>query len=193
VEGMTTTKILDNTVISAFINEITSIKIIDVCTKQYDLVTSNYVYDETSKAINKDMLNDIYKNIGIIKRDGEKNYENALEYLKNRYPYLHEGELSAFLIALLDFGCHNKPYFFVTDDGKMRRKTKEIVSSDDFMKAIGLKIHDFRMTGTIGLIKRLSEKGCLSQQDVNKIASDLESSNFRAPESLINELRGHSA
>lgn len=190
---MVTTKILDNTVISAFINEITSIKIIDVCAEQYDLVTSNCVYDETSKAIEKDILKEIYKNISVIKKDGEENYENALEYLKNRYPYLHEGELSVFLIALLDFECHKKPYFFVTDDGKMRRKTQEIISSDDFIKVIGLKIHDFRITGTIGLIKRLNEKGCLSQQEVNKIASDLLSSNFRAPESLINELRGYSA
>ena len=190
---MITTKILDNTVISAFINEIPSIKILDICVRQYDLVTTSCVYDETSKAVEKEMLIDNYKNISIIKKNGEENYDAALEYLMNRYPYLHEGELSVFLIALLDFEGHKKPYCFVTDDGKMRKNAREIISSDDFINIIGVKTHDFRMTGTIGLIKRLYEKGCLSQHEANEIASDLQSSTFRAPESLINELRGRFA
>lgn len=187
---MITKKILDNTVISAFIIEIPSIEIIDICRKRYDLVTTSCVYDETSKAVEREILINSYKNISIIKKDGEKKYDAALTYLMNRYPYLHEGELSAFLVAIIDFECRRKPYYFVTDDGKMRRKAKEIISSNDFIDIIGLKIHDIKMTGTIGLIKRLHERGCLSQHVANKIASDLQNSTFRAPESLINELRG---
>jgi hypothetical protein len=129
---MIAAKILDNTVISAFVIEIASINITDLCVKQYDLVTTSCVYDETSKAIGMKMLDDVYKNISVIKRDGEVNYDSALEYLRNRYPYLHEGELSAFLIALIDFECQRKPYYFVTDDGKMRSDLRALLRAGSF-------------------------------------------------------------
>lgn len=45
---MTTSKILDNTTISAFINEIKSIEMIKVCKNEYILVTTDCVQRETS-------------------------------------------------------------------------------------------------------------------------------------------------
>ena len=187
---MTTSKILDNTAISAFINEIRSIEMIKICRKEYILVTTDYVQRETSERFSQETIDINYKNINVFRKTGDKKYDQALDYLVNRYPYLHEGELSAFLLALLDYEMTGSPYFFITDDRKMREKISEIVSSEAFLKIIGEDIHGYHFSGTIGLIKRLCQKGCLSENDVKLIVSDIKNSTFHISDRLIGELSG---
>jgi len=88
---MTTSKILDNTTISAFINEIRSIEMIEVCRKEYLLVTTDCVQRETSERFSGETIAMNYKNINVFSKKGDKKYDQALDYLVNRYPYLHEG------------------------------------------------------------------------------------------------------
>lgn len=187
---MTTSKILDNTVISAFINEIRSIEMIEICRKEYILATTDCVQRETSERFSGETVAMNYKSITVFSKTGDKRYDQALDYLVNRYPYLHEGELSAFLLALIDYELTGKPYFFITDDRKMREKICEIISSDVFLKIIGGAIYNYHFSGTIGLIKRLSQKGCLSENDINLIIFDIKNSTFRISEKLIGELSG---
>ena len=187
---MTTSKILDNTAISAFINEIRSIEMIEICRKEYLLVTTDCVQRETSKRFSDATIIMNYKNINVFSKTGEKKYDQALDYLINRYPYLHEGELSVFLLALLDYELMGNPYFFITDDRKMREKICEIISSDAFLKIVGRSIRDYHFSGTIGLIKRLCQKGCLSDDEIKKIVSDIKNSDFRISDKLIGELSG---
>ena len=103
---------------------------------------------------------------------------------------MHEGELSAFLLALLDYEMPGYPYFFITDDRKMREKISEIVSSEVFLKIVGKSIHDYHFSGTIGLIRRLCQKGCISEYDIKLIISDLKNSTFRITDKLLGELSG---
>jgi len=67
---------------------------------------------------------------------------------------------------LLDYELTGYPYFFITDDRKMREKICEIISSDVFQKIVGGAIYDYHFSGTIGLMKRLCQKGCLSDEDI---------------------------
>lgn len=187
---MTTSKILDNTAISAFINEIRSIEMIEVCRNEYILVTTDCVQRETSERFSRETIDINYKNINVFRKTGDKKYDQALDYLVNRYPYLHEGELSAFLLALLDYELTGNPYFFITDDRKMREKICEIISSEVFLKIIGEAIHNYHFTGTIGLIKRLCQKGWFSEDDIKLIISDIKNSTFRISDKLIGELSG---
>jgi predicted nucleic acid-binding protein len=187
---MITSKILDNTVISAFINEIRSIEMIEICRKEYILATTDCVQRETSERFSGETVARNYKNINVFRKSGDKKYDEALDYLVNRYPYLHEGELSAFLLALIDFELTGNPYFFITDDRKMREKICEIISSDAFLKIIGGAIYNYHFSGTIGLIKRLCQKGCLSENEINQIVFDMKNSTFRISEKLISELIG---
>lgn len=187
---MTTSKILDNTTISAFINEIRSIEMIEVCRKEYLLVTTDCVQRETSERFSGETIAMNYKNINVFSKKGDKKYDQALDYLVNRYPYLHEGELSAFLLALLDYELTGYPYFFITDDRKMREKICEIISSDVFQKIVGGAIYDYHFSGTIGLMKRLCQKGCLSDEDIKNIIFDIKNSTFRISDKLIGELSG---
>jgi len=187
---VTTSKILDNTAISAFISEIRSIEMIEICRKEYLLVTTDCVQKETSERFSREIIDINYKNINVFKKTGNKTYDQALDHLVNRYPYLHEGELSAFLLALLDYEMPGYPYFFITDDRKMREKISEIVSSEVFLKIVGKSIHEYHFSGTIGLIRRLCQKGCISEYDIKLIISDLKNSTFRITDKLLGELSG---
>ena len=161
---------------------------IKVCKNEYILVTTDCVQRETSEGFSGEIIDINYKNISVLKKTGDKRYDQALDYLVNRYPYLHEGELSAFLLALIDYELTGNPYFFVTDDSKMREKIYEIISSEEFLKIIGEAIYNYHFTGTIGLIKRLCQKGCLSEDDIKSIISDIKNSTFRISDMLIDEL-----
>ena len=66
---MTTSKILDNTAISAFINEIRSIEMIEICRNEYLLVTTDCVQRETSERFSRKTIDINYKNINVFKQN----------------------------------------------------------------------------------------------------------------------------
>jgi predicted nucleic acid-binding protein len=189
VEGMTTSKIIDNTVVSAFI-KILCIDMFEICCNEYHFSTSIEVYYESKRGFSKGNLNKVYKRIEIVSKKEDSKYEEMIAYLKNRYPYLHEGELSSFLIALLDYEMVGKKYFYITDDGKMKKRVPEILNSQQIIKLLKGKVTKFYMTGTIGLIRRICQKGYLSQADIDKIVLDLRNSTFYISDKLLRELRG---
>lgn len=187
---MTTTKIIDNTVVSAFINEILCIDMFEICCKEYHFSTSIEVYYESKRGFSGVDLNKIDKRIEIVSKKGDFKYEEIIAYLKNRYPYLHEGELSSFLIALLDYEMVGKKYYYITDDGEMKKRVPEILNSQQIIKLLKGEVTNFYMTGTIGLIRRICQKGYLSQGDIDKIVLDLRNSTFYMTDKLLSELRG---
>lgn len=71
-----TTKIIDNTVISASLKEITSINLIAKCLERYSLATSIEVHDETQEAFNNNM--DCYKKISIFNMKDNKLFIDKL-------------------------------------------------------------------------------------------------------------------
>lgn len=182
-----TTKILDNTVISAAINEITAINLLSVCSSNYALVTSLEVFHEACGGdlhqVEKEGL------IEIRDKTKDRNYTHIISYLRDRYPYLHEGELSVFTLALLDYACSGGSYFLITDDRMMRRKIDEIITSPLVISACQMKIQNFNHTGTIGLIKRLYQKNCLSNEEMDEIIANLRESTFYITEELLKELK----
>ena len=103
-----TTKILDNTVISASISEIVCIDFIKKGSTIYDFETSYEVLQETKNGYAVITVKNRYSCIRDIDLRSNKLYKSLLKYLVNRYPYLHEGELSSFLLALLYFEFKNK-------------------------------------------------------------------------------------
>lgn len=92
---MTTSKILDNTVISAFINELKSIELLDIFQSEYYLVTTDCIHKETLAGFSEEVVTKIYKNVGVFRKDNDKKYNQALDYLKTdilicmRASYLH--------------------------------------------------------------------------------------------------------
>ncbi|GEM_PF-694958 len=187
---MKTSKILDNTVISAFLKEIPSVDLFEKCNSEFHLITSEKVHSEASKFFSKDKI--AYSHVKVVKVKTRK-AKRLLEYLKNRFPYLHEGELTSFVVCLYKYKLQNKKYFYVTDDLRMKKVISQIFSESDlkkyYDKTMGSVDDSFNFTGTIGLIIRLCEKGRISDLEILKIINDLRSSTFYVSEKLLKRLR----
>lgn len=184
-----TTKIVDNTFISACIRDIVSVKLIQVCANSFNLATSKEVYNEAIAHWATSVVDLEYKNIQIYDMNKDKNYLSLLNYLRSRYPYLHDGELSSFLVALLNYDIQNKKYYYLTDDGKMRKTIPKIMNDTIFLQFIGKSLNSFNYTGTIGLLKRLFEKKTISQEEISKIILDLKNGDFHITPELIKYLK----
>lgn len=181
-----TTKIIDNTVISASLKEINSINLIAKCLERYSLATSIEVYDETKEGFNH---LDCYKQISIFDMKDNKLFIVLIEYLSNRYPYLHKGELSSFLVTLIEYELKNKEYYFVTDDNKMKKVASKVFQDDLFINRLSQKPVKFNITGTVGLLKRLRYRNILTREDIEKVIEDLKNSTFYITPELIKYLR----
>ena len=190
MEGMVTVKIIDNTVLTASLKEIKSIDLIKTCSKRYYLSTSSSVYAESMNGFDNNVIQEYYTNIKIHNFEDDSLASDLLNYLERRYPYLHKGELTTFLIALLDYELKGRPYYYVTDDKKMRTSIPKILKDSLFIKKLGCSVQEVKYTGTIGLIKRLKLRNLITEEDINNIADELEQSTFRVSPELIKELRG---
>lgn len=183
-------KILDNTVLSVSLNNINSIDLLEKCMQRYNLATSQEVYEESEKGFDIKILEQCFKRIIIHDLRNDIKYNMLLDYLIRRYPYLHKGELSSFLIALLIYKLKGKSYYYVTDDGKMRKTLNKIIKNKEFLEKLNATKMSFNATGTIGLIKRLKEKGILTKKEIECIYIELENSTFRATPELLRDLMG---
>ena len=182
-----TTKILDNTVISSFIKEITSIKIIPRC--PYKIVTSREVCKECEK-FDKKFVKQFGSNLLILNPTDNNLYSTLFSYLESRYPYLHGGEISTFLLAFLGFYLKGKCYYFITDDKKMHKVVSNLNSDNLFLKIANIKkFDDFRISWTIGLLKRMYAKDKINKMEIELIIEDLKKSTFFITEEILNSLR----
>lgn len=184
-----TTKIFDNTVISASLKEITSIELIKKCLKRYQIATSIEVFEETKNGFENLDIENCYKQIKIFDLRKNKLYSTLINYLSNRYPYLHRGELSSFLVALTEYEMKNRGYYFVTDDNKMRTTIPKILKDQQFIFKINKDIRNFKITGTIGLIKQLCHRNIITKAEIEKVIEDLKNSAFRITPELLNNLK----
>lgn len=176
-----TTKIFDTTVIISSMKEIKCVNLFEKCLERYSIATSIEVYEETKEKFHAEK-------ISIFDLNNNKLFISLMEYLSDRYPYLHKGELSSFLVALIEYEMKNKRYYFVTDDNRMRKTISKIFDDDLFVSKIGYK-PKFNMTGTIGLLKRLYQRNILTKEDIEKVICDLENSSFYKTPELIEYLK----
>jgi predicted nucleic acid-binding protein len=179
-------KILDATTLSAFIFEIKGLDLLTKSSKLYDLTTSQQVIEEIS-------VNGKYPRMETIKRlvqiyELNPDAKKLLDHLELRFPALHRGELSSFIIAALEFSVKGIPCYYVTDDKAMRKSIGKILQDGLFINIVGKPL-EIKNTGTIGLLIHLSERSCLDKEEMTKVAHDLENSTFRCPPTLLAKLR----
>ncbi|MDY6932501.1 MAG: hypothetical protein SVJ22_11385 [Halobacteriota archaeon] len=127
-----TVKILDNTVISVSINELHSINLIQLCSTIYDITTTHHVFTEAKKGFSKAVIKEI-SNYIVVSNSQNPRFDEILNWLELRFPYLHRGELSTFLMAVLDYSQTSKRYYYVSDDGRMRRTIPKILHNRTFI------------------------------------------------------------
>lgn len=187
-----TAKVLDNTFISACVIDINSKDLIELCNTKYSLVSSHVIYKESLDYSNREIMEKIYEKIAVVDMTNSERYNQLLQYLTNRFPALHEGELSAFLVALLEYELEGKSYYYITDDYEMRKSIQKIKKDALFIQKLGTTISNFNYSGTIGLIKRLSKQNLLNIDDVEMIIDDLKNGSFYLNPTLIEYLRNES-
>jgi len=195
-----TTKVLDNSFISACITDIKSHNIFELCNECYKLLSSPSVYEESKKLkgqisddklIEEQVIEEYYGKIEILDMAQDPKYNELLNYLENRYPYLHRGELSTYLIALIRFTEDDK-FYFITDDMQFRKKIPMLKNDPIFIKKLESEVKDINISGTIGIIRRLREKNKLTSGDIEDIIVDLQNGSFYLTDYLLDYLRGNS-
>ncbi|MDD4211611.1 MAG: hypothetical protein PHC46_04430 [Clostridia bacterium] len=191
-----TQKVLDNTVISAGIKEIKAINLIQECAKHYPLSTAKEVYEETKSGFKKEIVEECYKLIQIKDLSNNQDYNSKMSFLQKRFPQLHKGELSSFLVAWLCYSKNKTKCIYITDDNGMKKAIKKIKEDNnifgEWKKLFGLHESELDYTGTIGVICHLKQKGLLTQEQIEGIVKDLTSPNstFRIGQEQIKLLRG---
>ncbi len=183
-----TAKIFDSTVIISSIKEIKDINLIDKCLERYSIVMSTEVYNETKEGITE-QSKESYKKISALDLKDNELFVSLIKYLSDRYPYLHKGELSSFLLALIEYEMKNKEYYFVTDDNKMKKVSSKIFDDNLFTSKLNHKPLKFNITGTVGLLKRLCQRNILTKGDIEKVMENLENSTFYITPELIKYLK----
>jgi hypothetical protein len=192
-----TVKVLDNSFISACITDIHFINLLGLCSC-YKLVSSPDVQSESRNLIGKkikgieltkEKIEEAYKDIKILDISKHQKYDELMKYLKNRYPYLHKGELSIYLITVLQIA--EGECFFITDDMQFRKKIPAIKDDKIFKNILGYEIKEIKIGGTIGFIKKLHEKKMLTDDDIEKIILNLRDGTFHITDELIAYLRGN--
>lgn len=189
MENASVTKIFDNTAISAFINEIPTVGILAVCSKYYALTTSIEVYYEALEGSEQEKIDTCFTDIQIVDKNPEKLYKDLMRELSDRYPYLHKGDISSFLLAYMDYAAEGKPYYFVTDDKTLRKRIPDLLTSNGLSSLTKKGIHKFNVTGIIGLMRHIADNGDLSESDIELIIADLKQSTFYVTEDLLSYLR----
>jgi len=188
-----TSKIVDNTFISACIYEINCVDILKISSLQYNFITSEIVQIETNNSdFDIELVNDAYEIISSISLNHDK-YDKLKKYLINRYPGLHEGEISTFLLTLLEYALNDSRYYYITDDSLMKKTILNLNKDEIFLSILGetFDFESFNVTGTVGFIRRLIDNQYLHEEYVENILTDLEKNGFYLDRTVKNHLRGY--
>lgn len=182
-----TLKVLDTTAISAMLFEVGSLDLMERCCQQYNLLTSQTVLRELERSKRAQRWKVADDKLQAEDPDVFNPAPLAAELAK-RYPMLHEGELTAFLIALRRSVESEESVVFVTDDGAMRRKAPLVVKDSLVAAGFGTQFN-LVQTGTVGLVVRMAARGLLSDVERKSVADDLENSSFRCSTQVLDQLR----
>ncbi len=162
-------KLLDTSSVILVLEEIGCPEIFDHCIERgHELAITQAVYSELSA--NEDTFgkfND-YGRISVI-NDISQNSGKTYEYLKKRYPGLHEGEISV-LCHASSMSASNQGHYCIIDDRAARQRRDEL---------------NIRLTGSIGLLLWGKATGCFSEEECVKIYNKIKDSGFFIHQSIL--------
>ena len=164
-------KLMDTSSIIFFLDEIPEYEFIITFSQNGEImiitpVVENEYYEKSGNNTNSDYnLNNLLKDKILLKDNCEIN-----EIFKKRYFKLGIGEKSIMSLAL-EYKEQNKEYYCVLDDSDAR----------SIAEKLGLNL-----TGSIGLLLKLKEKGLI--EDPNEVVNKIRESPFRISEEILEGL-----
>ena len=179
-------KILDNSAVSSLGKEITSIDALGIVSSEYEILLTNSVLRECKNLGDNALFNRVSKYPLAVKEDLRfKNLTEAIGRINFR---LGPGEINTIAASII-LSSQNIDNYVVIDESLARKIVKTIHTNPNITEIMGCKISPVNCTGTIGIVAHLRDKGILSKEMTQKIAYDLEVSNFRVTDDLLNILR----
>jgi predicted nucleic acid-binding protein len=166
-------KIFDASSVICILQDIRSPKILEICKKNgYSIAISSIVFDEIKKNRKTFEIFKKYNSFEILNDFDQSEYERML----NRYPGLHEGEISVICCALRRMRNGDRHYCIIDETA-----ARNVVQSDGSCR--GLKL-----TGTVGLILWEKNKTDLSKLECKDIYESFTKSGFWIKKSILEEL-----
>lgn len=172
-------------IIIACLEYIKCINIFESCNGNYHMATSDIVYNEFAQKARPQDVEVFNKFFTVHNLSQDPKYRELFEYVTNRYNKLHRGELSSFLVMVLEYLVKNKNCYYVTDDQTAKKVFTNIHNDKIFMKLLGSSIEPPKVTGLVGLVKHLREKGLLPKGYPKAIKTDLKDNGYFLSEDLL--------
>jgi predicted nucleic acid-binding protein len=179
-------KIFDNSAISSMGKEVSSVDLLQLVKSQYDIFITDAVVTECTNSNDEKLIEKIKDFPTAIKKD--ERFLQIMDLIKTINYSLGPGETEtiAASILLTHSGIEN---YVVIDEELARKKVSKIHTNPKLIKIMGSAIQPVKCTGTIGIVKHLRDKNVISKETGQKIAFDLELSNFRVTDELLALIR----
>ncbi len=179
-------KILDNSAVSSLGKEITCVDVLELVKTHYDVVLAGAVFRECKNLGNVPLYESVKDLPEAVERDKKFTaLVNAIQSINFR---LGPGEIESIASSILmtQAGVEN---YVVIDESLARSIVRGLHLNPRIEAIVGCKIPPIQCTGTIGIIRHMRDKGLISPEISQKIAYDLEISNFRVTPELLDLLR----
>lgn len=178
-------KVVDTSVISALAGEIPSIDLMDIVGDHYSIVTVSAVIDECIDSGNPKYINAV---MSLDELSLDEGYHELVDRISKISIRLHSGEINV-MAASLCLARNGIENYAVIDDHLARKIFDRIKINPSIVSLMGDSVDNAHITGTIGLVHHLRDRGFITSDESSKIAFDLERSSFRISDDLLDLLR----
>lgn len=179
-------KLLDSSVISSVSREITSFDVLGCLKKQYEVCVTKDVKKECLAA-NDERIRSAVADVKMIEHSDPR-IEQMKKAITKKHAGIGQGETDciASSILLTLKGVEN---YLILDDKFARSIASNVHNVSEIKEILGSPIRIMNVTGTIGLISHLRDRGLIHKKEIYKIRADLASSSFRITQELIDSLK----
>jgi rRNA-processing protein FCF1 len=161
------------------LKEIRCVDIFDLCSSRYRLAISSAVRDEILPPFDK--LPSCVK----VLAPSDFRFKPMLNHVIARYPNIGIGELSTYLVTLLELVSKGRKAFIVTDDKRFRKTLPTFRKDQELERLYGGPIPNVPYIWTLSLVKQVVKKEGIDSEILSKIAGDVRTSTFRYSEDWL--------
>lgn len=176
-------KILDTSVISAAGKNIRSIDLIKMASDEYVVAVTKAVKEECGDYVDGGLteLADSCETVD------DPRISAIAEIIRSYRDVLGSGERTVIAASLI-LTSENVPNYAVLDDRKAREFARNAGSIPEVKSALKGEFR-INVTGTVGLVKHLCDRGIMTKKQSQDVAFDLEMGDFRISRELLDLLR----
>lgn len=176
-------KVLDTSAVSVMSRNIMCTDLLSILEDNYEVVVTPGVIKECSAYEGSDLG----ISTGGAQVLDDQRMDGIVQTIRMRYPMLGSGECASMAASLI-LTAEGIPNYVVLDDNKARKVASTVGNLPEIEAVLGKDLV-LNITGTIGMVLHLREKGLISEKDKQDIGYELERSDFRISRELLGLLR----